>query len=141
MSWTDVNLLEVSTSLEPLPEQTFKFQVLGASKGKFDEEEIQVKAAVAEGEFTGRIQYVRYPSPARFDWSPRVLKRLVQAIGVPLENSEAHDPVAYFNRIAGDPNGAFFLAPMKHRSKTDKDGNTVPVSEVDIFKTSPADAA
>lgn len=141
MSWQDVNLLQVSTSLEPLPEQTFKFQVLGASKGKFDEDEIQVKAAVADGEFTGRLQYVRYPSPAKFDWSPRVLKRLVQAIGIPLEDSEAHDPVAYFNRVAGDANGAFFMAPMKARNKTDANGNTVPVSEVDIFRTTSADAA
>jgi len=53
MSWTDVNLIEVKTTLETLPEQNFKFQVLGATKSKFDEDEVQVKVKVAEGPFAG----------------------------------------------------------------------------------------
>lgn len=138
MSWTDVNLLEVKTTLETLPEQTFKFQLLGATKGKYDEEEIQVRAKVADGPFAGTPVYVRYPSPAKQDWSPRVMKRLIEKLGVDVDETEAHDPVAYFNRVAGISGGAFFLAPMKHRTVQSPTGQSIPKSEVDIFKVEAA---
>ena len=138
MSWQDVNLIEIKTTLDPLPAENFKFQLLGAATGKFDEEEIQVRAKVAEGPFAGTIVYVRYPSPSKQDWSPRVMKRLIKVLGIPLEKTEAHDPVAYFNRAAGVAEGAFFRAPVKHREVQDASGNTVPKGEVDIFKVEAA---
>jgi len=133
MSWTDVNLIEVKTTLETLPEQNFKFQVLGASTSKFDEEEVQVKAKVAEGPFAGTPVYIRYPSPAKQDWSPRVMKRLIEKLGVEVEESEAHDPVSYFNRVAGIPGGAFFVAPVKHRKVQSSTGQEITKAEVNIF--------
>jgi hypothetical protein len=134
MSWTDVNLIEIKTTLDPLPAENFKFQLLGASTGKFDEEEIQVKAKVADGPFTNTPVYVRYPSPSKQDWSPRVMKRLIKVLGVELLKAEAHDPVAFFNRAAGVSGGAFFRAPIKHRETQTTTGDTVVKAEVDIFK-------
>jgi len=66
------------------------------------------------------------------------MKRLIEKLGVEVEESEAHAPVDYFNRVAGIPGGAFFVAPIKHRMVQDNTGTNRPKAEVDIFKVEAA---
>jgi hypothetical protein len=130
-SWNEVDLSKVSITIEPLAVGEYTFQLLpGAKRGANDPERIELKAAVAEGEFAGRHVYFSYPSPS-YDWVPRVMKRLVVALGVDAQENE--HPVEYFNRVAGELGGAAkFAAPIKEGRVSPE--YPTPRRELDIFK-------
>lgn len=133
MSWTDIDLANVSTAPEIIPEskdgEAYTFQLLpGAKRASFDPEAISVRAAIAEGEFAGRQLFFTYPNPAVRTWSPRAFKILVESLGEDLTPGE--HPVEYLNRVAG----LRFSAPVKHR-KDDTDTTRV---DVQLFKVRPA---
>jgi len=112
-TWLDVDLTEVSTDNDVLPESTyFDWELLpGAKPSDFDANRINCAAKVASGEFTGRVKYFSYPDPAKQPWVLGVFRRLVNAIGEEIEKGE--EPIAYLNRVAG----AGFSAPVKHSQK------------------------
>ncbi len=134
MGWQEIDLTTVSPVLEPLPAREFEFQLLPGAKGSdFDPNRIEVSAAVTEGEFAGRKVFFSYPDPAKQDWSPRVLARLIQALGV--EAMPGESPVIYLNRAAAS--NARFGSKIRHR-KVQTEGGEVTKAELDIFAVKPA---
>jgi hypothetical protein len=135
MSWTDVDLIHISTEVEPLPEQTFHFKLVGAKQNPFDPNKIDFTAEVTDGEFARRKAFGSYPDPVKQPWAPKALKRLVDALKVPMEEGETHDPIAYLNRAASV--GATFTSAIKNRTYTNATtGEAKTKSEVDIAKVS-----
>lgn len=116
--------------MEPLPEQDFTWQILPGSKfNDFDPGKIDVPAAVVDGEFAGRRKFMSYPDPQKMDWSPRILKRLIESLGVEMLEEEGSNPIAYLNRVAGNR----FGAPIKHRKYTSDAGVEVTKDDINIF--------
>lgn len=132
MSWNDVDLKSVSVTLEPVAIGDYVFQLnAGTKRSDNDPDKIECSATVAEGQFAGRRIYFSYPSPQRFDWAPRVLKRLVMALGV--DANEGEHPVDLLNRAVSELGGnARFMAPVKD-GKT-SEAYPTPKRELDIFK-------
>jgi hypothetical protein len=132
MSWNDVDLKNVSATIEPIAIGEYTFNLLaGTKRGDNDPDRIELSASVAEGPFAGRRVYFSYPSPQKCDWSPRILKRLIIALGVdPMENEH---PVEFFNRAVTELGGnARFAAPVKDGKVTE--AYPTPKRELDIFK-------
>lgn len=132
MSW-NVNLAEVNPQLETIPAQEFTFSLVGAKYSDRDPEKIEVTATIAsEGPFQGRKVFFSYPDPQKYQWSPKVLKRLEQALGV--DATDGEDPVVFLNRVSGHR----FMSNMQHRSYTPEGGSEVTKAELNIFNTKPA---
>jgi hypothetical protein len=131
MGWTDVNLRDVNPNPDPLPAETYVFQLLQGTK--MDEGgTIKARAAVAEGEFAGRQVFFSYPNPDEFDWAPKALKVLEIALGVDALPGE--NPVDYLNRATGNR----FNATIKHRPyKTNAGAEGVSV-DLQLFSVRPA---
>jgi len=128
MGWKEVSLHDVNPNLAPIAENDYTFQLLGANYDERDPARINVRAAiVSDGEFTGRRVFFSYPDPDKQDWSPRVLKRLEQAIGV--DSMPGEDPVGYLNRATGNR----FASNIKHREYTPEGGSKVVRAELNIF--------
>jgi hypothetical protein len=129
--WTDVNLADISTSITPVAEGEYTFEVAaGAKFSDFDANRLEACATITDGEFAGRKLFFSYPDPNKQDWSPRVFKRLVESLGMDIEAGES--PVQYLNRAAG----LRFAAPVKYRKNEDP---SAPVKvDLDIFKIRPA---
>jgi hypothetical protein len=132
-AWQSIDLSKVNPNLEIVPAGTYTFSLSGAKYGFNDPNRIEATATiVSEGEFAGRKLFFSYPDPSRpkCDWSPKALKRLMQAIGE--DPTEGEDPVAYLNRIAG----SHFNASVRHTKPTDEYPN--PRAELNVFNVSPA---
>lgn len=133
MTWNNIDLSTVNPNIEIIPEGDYTFKLAGAKYSDRDPNRVEVNASVAtEGDFTGRKVFFSYPDPNRpkCEWSPRMLKRLINAIGVDVLPGE--DPVSYLNRAAGNT----FGAPVKHSKPTEEYPN--PRAELDIFNVHPA---
>lgn len=126
-SWLEVDLTQIPTDNEVLPEGTYyDFELLaGAKPSRFDPDRIECAAKVVNGEFAGRIKYFSYPSPEKQPWVRGVFVRMTHALGTDIEEGE--HPVDYLNRVAG----AQFSAPVKHR-QVDVDGMETTKDEVKI---------
>lgn len=132
MSW-NVNWSDVNTQLETVPAQEFVFSILGASYDERDPSKVVLSVAIdSDGPFKGRKMYPSYPDPSRFQWSPKMLKRLSEAVGVEMVGDE--DPVSYLNRVKGSK----FASNVLHRKYTPEGGNEVTKAELNIFNTRPA---
>ena len=133
MAWTEVDLATVNPNLEPIGEGEYTLQLLGANYDERDSQRINVRASiVSDGEYTGRKVFFSYPDPMKQEWSPRVLKRLEQAIGV--DATPGEDPVGFLNRAQG----ARFATQIKHRRYTPEGGSEVVRTEVNIFGVRPS---
>jgi hypothetical protein len=134
MSWTDVDLTSVSTTLEPVGEGAYTFQLLpGAKFSENDPNRIEATAAITDGEFAGRRLFFSYPNPAEYDWSPRVVKRMLNALGVDAVAGE--NPVQALNRAAG----LRFTANVSHRKDKATGAKVEPIrADLDIFSVGAA---
>jgi hypothetical protein len=107
MGWQDIDLKDVSTQVELLPEGTYTFELSPGAKYD-DKGNIRLSATVnGSGEFTGKRVFFSFPDPTGisskgkpFTWSAVALKRFVEAIGIDI--NEGEDKVEYLNRVAGN---------------------------------------
>lgn len=131
MSWTDVDLTNIPTDIDLLPEEKeFVFELLpGARYGRFQQGRVEAAARVAEGEFTGRVLYFSYPDPTEQPWSIGVFARMIKALG---PADEGEDPVAYLNRVAGQR----FVSKVRHR-RVDAEGGEQIKQEIKIGNVKP----
>lgn len=137
MSWTEVDLANVSAEMEKVPEGTYVFSVLpGAKYNQWNPNKIEVGAKITEGEYSGRVVYFSYGDPAKVPAMIGAFKRLEIALakntGVSIE--EGQDPVAYLNTVAG----GLFVAPVKHRvipaKEDDPESQPDTRVEIGVFK-------
>lgn len=127
--WTEVDLTNIPTGLELLPKGTYTFSILpGAKFNDRDAGRVDFQLAVVGGEFAGKRVFPSFPNPTDFPWSPTVVARFAQALGVEFEAGE--DPVQYLNRNAN----LHIEYPVEH--KTDKTG--VDRVNINLFKPAPA---
>lgn len=133
MGWNNIDLTTVNPNLEIIPkDKTFTWEL--APGTKYDERDsgriVASATIVNDGEFTGRRLSFSYPDPSKKDWSPRMLKRLEQALGV--DASIGEDPVAYLNRAAGNR----FMTDVRHTEPNDEYPN--PMANLNIFNVRPS---
>ena len=58
MSWMELDLVNLSTEAEAIPDGEYLFEVLrGAKYGTFDKNKVEFGAKIVEGEFQGRVIY------------------------------------------------------------------------------------
>lgn len=131
MGWGDIDLSTVPADNELLPAEVFNFVVTGGKPNKFNSNKVDVSAKVADGQYKGTSAFFSYPDPAEQEWSVGVFKRLVNSIGIKIEEGES--PVDYLNRVAKA--GGKFTAPIKHRD-IEKDGLVETRGEVNTWKIS-----
>lgn len=135
MSWTEVDLQNVSTDMERIPEGTYLFELLaGAKYSQWTPGKIEVAAKIAEGELKNRIQYFTYGDPDKSPAMVGAFKRLEIALarstGVAIETGE--DPVTYLNNP--EVVGGKFIAPVRHREFVNKDGEAEVKTDIAVFK-------
>jgi hypothetical protein len=137
LSWQNIDLKNVSTEIKAIPDATYTLEINPGTK-KNERDTVLVSATVAQdGEFTGRKVYFSYPDPESvsaggkiYSWSAVAFMRLVQALGVDLNDGE--EPEAYLNRVAGSR----FQAPVNTTPATDE--YPQPRTNVKIFNVKPA---
>jgi len=130
MSWTDVDLAGISITIEPIGLGEHTFQLNPGAKLR-ENGSLELNATIVDGEYAGRRIYFTYPEPTKYDWAPRVLKRLQVALGA--DANEGESPLDYFNRVSAELGAAArFMAPVKD-GKTSPEFPT-PKRELDIFK-------
>jgi hypothetical protein len=146
MPFVDVRLSDIELEKpSPLGLGTYVFQLLpGAEyrKNKFNDiEELNVSAAVAEGDQSGRRIFFTYPDPTVLSskgkslaWSAQALKKLEIALGTDALPGE--DSATYLNRVASSAAARFTgtIAPSKYI----REGETDPRPEFNIFSVAPA---
>lgn len=129
MSWQEIDLKDISTSEQLLPEGTYNFEL--SPGAKYDERgSIRASATVnGHGEFTGKRVFFSFPDPTSISskgkpnsWSAVALKRFEQALGIDINPGE--DKVEYLNRIAG----THFQTSIKVSPPTDQYPASVQVS-------------
>jgi hypothetical protein len=131
MGWTEIDLPSVSTTITPVAEGEYTFELLaGAKFSEYDAARVEAAAAIVDGEFAGRRLFFSYPDPDKQEWAPRVFKRLVESLGQDIEQGE--NPVSYLNRSAG----LRFKAPVKHRAGGDE--GAPKKADIDIFHVKPS---
>ena len=135
MSWTETDLVGLSTDMELLPEGTYVFELLpGSKKGQWDPEKIEVGVKVVEGDYAGRVVYFSYNNPEKSPAMYGAFKRLEIALSKDTGVSivEGQHPVDYLN----DPTviGGKFIAPLTHREYVNNEGETQRKTNVGIFK-------
>lgn len=133
MSWAEIDLSTISTAITPIAANPdgYVFELLpGAKMSDYDPAKVEAQAAITEGEFAGRKLFFSFPDPAKQEWSPRILRRFVESLG--LEPEPGESPVQLLNRGAG----LRFKAPVKHRAVTEE--GAPPKVDLDIFHVRPA---
>lgn len=136
MPFVDLRLDEVKIEKPAaVPAGDYTWQLLPGALyriNKFNEiEELNVSAAVAEGEYAGRRAFWNYPDPTAVSktgkpmtWSAQALKKLELALGVDVLPGE--DVVAYLNRVANSNNNRFGGALVEETRKDATSGEYVP---------------
>jgi len=145
MPFVDVKLADVELEKRTIDLGTYTFQLLpGAEyrKNKFsDVEELNVSAAVAEGDSSGKRIWFTYPDPTAtskngksFAWSAQALKKLEIALGTDALPGE--DSATYLNRVASSAAARFkgTVSPSRYI----RDGETDPRPEFNVFSVGPA---
>lgn len=132
MSWNSIDLSTVNPNLEIIPVKSYTWELLPGTKySERDPGKIEVSAAIVnDGEFTGRRIFFSYPDPGVKEWSPKVLRRLLDAMGADYQAGE--DPVAILNSSAGHR----FAASVTHSKPTEEYPN--PRANLDIFNPKPS---
>jgi len=137
MSWTNIDLKNISTQVELLPPGTYTFEVSPGAKFN-DKGTLLASARVAtEGEFKGKPVFFSYPDPESVSaggkvnsWSAVALKRLEMAVGVDFNDGETPD--VYLNRIAGQR----FTGVVTHSPTNDE--YPTPRVNLNLFNLKPA---
>ena len=142
MSWTEVDLANVSAEMELIPEGTYVFSLLpGAKTNQWNPNKIEVGAKIVDGEYAGRVTYLSYGDPDKVPAMIGAMKRLEIALakntGVAAE--EGQGIVDYLNLVAGGK----FVAPVKHRLIPAKEEGEEPTprAEIAVFKVKPVPVA
>jgi hypothetical protein len=120
MGWNEVDLSQVNPNIEPIAEGMYNFALMSARYDAKDPSQISCRAAITDGDFSGRQMFFDFPDPDRFQWSPKTLRRFESALGVDCEDGE--DKVAWLNRCIN----SHFRAKVKHSSYT-PEGSDRPV--------------
>jgi hypothetical protein len=115
MGWQQLNLKEINASdLNLVADGTYTFSLNSGAKYN-DFGGIYASATItSDGEFKGKRVSFSYPNPEEYPWAGPALKRLAVVTGQEVEDNE--DPVAFLNRIAGNPFSAKIV------NKDDKTG-------------------
>src|ERR1700690_2778624 len=107
MSWANIDLKNVSTEFELVPEGKYTLELSSGAKYNDNGTILASATIVSEGEFAGKRVLFSYPDPESTSskgkvqsWSAVAFKRLTQAIGVDVNEGEDH--AAYLNRVAGN---------------------------------------
>lgn len=137
MSWQNIDLKNISTQPEAIPDGTYTLTINPGAKLN-DKETLLVSGTIAQdGEFTGRHVYWSYPDPesvsakgAVNSWAAVAFKRLTQALGIDMNEGEL--PVEYLNRVAGNR----VIFPVNTQLPTDE--YPTPRTNVKIFNPRPA---
>jgi hypothetical protein len=128
MSWADVDLSKVSVTLEPVAIGEYVFEVLGAKPKDENNDRTEVVTSIVEGPFAGRKMYLSFPAPADFDWSERIMKRFLIALGIEEQVQPGQHPAEV---IQEHGRGLRFTASVKDGKVSEK--YPVPRREVNIF--------
>jgi hypothetical protein len=132
-TWQDMDLSTVVADNSLLPERDYNFTLDGAKYNQWNPQKIDVSAKVADGEFVGRKVFFSYPEPNKFEWSPNVLRRLLDILGVEPEANEG--AVDALNRGVGGS----FSSVVTHKTITNHDtGEESKRANLDIFKVKAA---
>lgn len=146
MPFVDVKLSDVELEKpNPVPVGTYVFLLLPGAEyrqNKFNSiEELNVSAAVAEGEHQGRRIFWSYPDPTAISskgkslaWSAQALKKFELSLGVDALPGE--DPQTYLNRVASSGNARF--TGTIQPSRFIREGETEGRPEFNVFSVSPA---
>lgn len=138
MTWTDVNFDEVVAGDEILPEDQYTFEVISATRDRFDREKFSIRLDVAAGPYKGQRLYVEYPNPGKADknhpeggpqnWVIKAFKLFLNAVkpfGYTLHTFET--PVDFVNRIVAEADAKnepiLIMARNTHNTYTDKETN------------------
>jgi len=133
MSWTEVDLTNVSTEMETIPEGNYVFELLaGAKYSQWNPNKIEAAAKITEGDLKGRVVYFTYGDPEKSPAMLGAFKRLEIALsrdtGVAIETGQS--PVEYLNSVTGGK----FIAPVRHRQYTDNEGEVKSKTDIAVFK-------
>jgi len=153
MGFVDLKLQDVKLE-KPAgpPAGKYVFQLVPTAElrtNKFTgNEELNLSASIAEGDYAGRRVFWTYPDPATigtnsgkpFTWSAQAMKKLQISLGLDMYDEESL--VDYFNRAAMSDNNRFggALVPETRKNKETgeyepyiRNGNTEPVNVFSIF--------
>ena len=145
MGFVDLKLSDIELEKRGLGLGTYIFQLLPGTETRQNKftgtEELNVSAAVAEGDDKGKRVWFTYPDPTVLSkngksmaWSAQALKKLEIALGTDALPGE--DPATYLNRVASSE-AARFKATVSP-SRYIRDGETDPRPEFNVFSVSPA---
>lgn len=137
MGFVDVKLSDVVLDKpSPVPVGDYVFQLVPGAVYRVNKytniEELNVSAAVAEGEFAGRRVFFTYPNPAAIGknsgkpmtWSAQALKKLEISLGEDALPDE--DPATYLNRVALTNNNRFGASMVEETRKNEETGKYEP---------------
>lgn len=149
--WSNIKLADIEpekSEFAPLPEGDYTFQLVPGAQYRTRQfqdgnsvTEINVIAAIVEGDHRGRRIFFNYPDPTSTNkdgkpktWSKQALKKLETVLG---ESAfEGEDNVAYLNRIASG-GAARFSGSLKKGTYV-KAGQTEPEAELNLWSVAPA---
>jgi len=149
MSFETVILADIQLEkTQQPPVGTYVFQLLPTAEvrnNKFTQvQELNLSAAIAEGDFKGRRVFWNYPDPSTvgqdgktFAWSAQAMKKLEHVLGI--DALEGESSVDYFNRAAASGNARFsaYFGPNAKKPYTPA-GADEPRNELNIFTVKPA---
>lgn len=130
LGWQNIDLSNISTNLETIPEKTYTWELAPGAREDESGRIVASATIVNDGEFTGRRLTFSYPNPEHYDWSPRVLKRLIEVMG--LDSTPGQNPVEVLNAASGSR----FSAAVKHSAPTPEYPRAR--ANLDIFNVKPA---
>lgn len=142
MGFVDVNLSDVVLTKPEVPAGTYVFQLLPGAHYRVNPftsvEELNVSAAVAEGENAGKVQFWNYPDPTTTDkkgksraWSAQALKKLEVSMGI--DSNPGEDPATYLNRVATEGGGRFTGTISSRTFTNTKTGKEQTKTEFSLF--------
>jgi len=145
MGFENVTLADIQLDKpSALPFGEYVFDLLPGTEvrvNKFGGEELNVSAAVVEGDYKGRRVFWNYPDPTSVSkegkpktWSGQAMKKLEIALGIDSLPGEASKD--YFNRVAMNGQGRF-AASIVPENKI-RAGETEPRPTFGIFTVKPA---
>lgn len=147
MGFETVNLSEIQLEKpESVPVGDYTFQLVPGAQYRINKnngvEELNVPAAIADGDYSGRRVWFNYPDPTAIakssgkpmTWSAQALKKLEIVLGVDALPGE--DPATYLNRVATSGQNRFG-GKMKAGNYTPA-GETEPRAEFSLFDVKPA---
>jgi hypothetical protein len=151
LGFETVNLNEIELQKPaPLALGDYTFQLMPGAEFRINKyngiEELNLSAAVAEGDNAGKRVFITYPDPTAVSkpkdgsqgkpltWSAQAMKKLEIALGV--DSLPGENPKDYFNRVANSSSARFGASVIPGRNI--QKGETEPRPEFGIFTVRPA---